>query len=309
MNKIKSLLTVLVLAIVVYACDEDFNTFVNPYEDVDYEALAISDNDSIVKFLKSHYYNETLDSLKIIDDNQTSLFDDSTRLKSTEVVENDITYTLYAFVTREGSTNPDKGNPTEVDSVFVNRKGIILDNNNIDSSPFDQADETWWSLASTFGLSSFAPSPIVSWTKGFPFFKPGENITNNGPLTFQNTGKGYLFIPSGLAYPSINYIPGQVANALFDRVLVFQVELLDFVKGTDHDNDGISSAIENLDEEMNTTDLDTDEDGLPNYIDTDDDGDGVLTINEDANGDGDPTNDFNDPNKPDVPDYLNPDIK
>ena len=40
----------------------------------------------------------------------------------------------------------------------------------------------------------------------------------------------------------------------------------------------------------------------------DDDGVGVLTEEEDANGDGDPTNDFSDPNNPDLPDYLNPDI-
>ena len=35
-----------------------------------------------------------------------------------------------------------------------------------------------------------------------------------------------------------------------------------------------------------------------NYVDQDDDGDGVLTINEDANGDGNPANDFNDTNNP-----------
>ena len=35
----------------------------------------------------------------------------------------------------------------------------------------------------------------------------------------------------------------------------------------------------------------------------------ILTKNEDKNGDGNPTNDFNDPNKPTIPDYLNPDIK
>jgi len=34
-----------------------------------------------------------------------------------------------------------------------------------------------------------------------------------------------------------------------------------------------------------------------------------LTINEDANGDGDPRNDFSDPSNPTLPDYLNPKIK
>src|SRR5690606_8494820 len=38
--------------------------------------------------------------------------------------------------------------------------------------------------------------------------------------------------------------------------------------------------------------LDTDEDEIPNYLDPDDDDDGVLTRLEDANGDGNPRNDF-----------------
>ncbi len=39
---------------------------------------------------------------------------------------------------------------------------------------------------------------------------------------------------------------------------------------------------------------DWDEDGTPDHIDTDDDGDGLLTIDEDADGDGDPRNDDTD---------------
>ena len=45
----------------------------------------------------------------------------------------------------------------------------------------------------------------------------------------------------------------------------------------------------------------------PNFTDPDDDNDGVLTKDE-GGADGDPTNDFNDPNNPTLPDYLNPDI-
>ena len=38
--------------------------------------------------------------------------------------------------------------------------------------------------------------------------------------------------------------------------------------------------------------IDTDGDGTPNYLDTDDDNDGVTTINEDLNGDNNPANDI-----------------
>ncbi len=73
--------------------------------------------------------------------------------------------------------------------------------------------------------------------------------------------------------------------------LVFYIELWDFVKDTDHDGDGVPSHAE-LGTDTTETDprlIDTDEDRLANYLDRDDDGDGVLSENEDANGNGDLT--------------------
>lgn len=270
MTKIKNILALLIFAVIIYACGDD-NIITNPYADVDYEELATLDNDSIVLFLESHYYNVSLDSLKPMESGQTSMLDDNERLKIIDVVENDISYKLYVFITHEGVPNPVKASPTKMDSIFVNRKGIELINSHIDSDPFDEADQTWWNLGPTLGLGG-APNPILAWVEGFQVLKSGENITNNGPLTFQNTGKAYFFIPSGLAYPSINYQIGQLLNPLFDKIIVFQVELLDFVEDTDHDSDGVAS------------------------------------INEDADGDGDPTNDFSDESNPTLPDYLNPNI-
>lgn len=281
MTKIKNILAFAIFTIIIYACGDDNNTFTNPYADVNYTSLASSEKDSIETFLKSHYYDINLDSLKPLVTGEISMFDDVSRLKSTEVEQNDIMHKLYVYVTEVGMPDSKKDdptktkeNPTEMDSIFVNRKGSFLSNNSINSdSPFDQGDENWWSLGTTFGLQGYAPSPIIGWVKGFPFFKSGQNITNNGPLTFQNTGKGYLFIPSGLAYSSITYQLGQQINPLYDQTIVFQIELLDIVEDTDHDNDGVAS------------------------------------INEDADGDGDPTNDFSDTLNPTLPDYLNPNIK
>ncbi len=78
----------------------------------------------------------------------------------------------------------------------------------------------------------------------------------------------------------------------------------------DDDGDNVLTRLEldteNLDGDDNplTNPLDTDGDGIPNYLDNDDDGDGVLTINEEnASQDQDPSNDFTNPA---IPDYLNP---
>jgi hypothetical protein len=248
MTKLKSLFALFCIATVLYACDQNLNTFINPFEDVDYEVLSVSDNNAIVTFLESHYFDADSDSIKAISEGQPSLFSDKTRLKEVPVNQNNIDYTLYVYVSREGIDNAGKGKPTELDSVFVNRKGYRLLDNDIYTTNFDSQDQTWWSLANTFGLSGIAASPIIAWTKGFPELKPGENITSNGPIKFQNTGKAYFFVPSGLAYPSINFQPGQNPNAFrYDQILVFQVELLDFVKDTDHDNDGKPSSEEGVD--------------------------------------------------------------
>ena len=69
--------------------------------------------------------------------------------------------------------------------------------------------------------------------------------------------------------------------------IAFQVEVGSVVPNTDTDNDGIPSIMEDVDGNGNTIDDDTDQDGIPNFVDGDDDGDGILTSEEiviDANG-------------------------
>lgn len=73
----------------------------------------------------------------------------------------------------------------------------------------------------------------------------------------------------------------------------------------DDDGDGIIDVDEDLDHNGIETNDDTDGDGIPNYQDSDDDGDGVLTQDEDNDHDGDVTNDDSDGDG--VPDYQDTD--
>lgn len=68
----------------------------------------------------------------------------------------------------------------------------------------------------------------------------------------------------------------------------------------DSDGDGLFDAAEGLT-------ADTDNDGIPNYLDSDDDGDGIPTKDENAdpNSDGSP-NDALDNDRNGIPDYLQP---
>ena len=67
MNKIKNIFLLLLIGVVLmYSCDADNNTFANPFLDINYEELAITDNDSIVKFLQNNYYDVSVDSIKTL---------------------------------------------------------------------------------------------------------------------------------------------------------------------------------------------------------------------------------------------------
>tara|TARA_R110002073_G_scaffold128999_3_gene275047 strand:+ start:1960 stop:2838 length:879 start_codon:yes stop_codon:yes gene_type:complete len=285
--------TIIVLSILLigYACDDDNNGII--VDNFDHAGQSIIDNDSLVQFFGSHYYNDAIDSIRPLETGETALADDS-RLIVETITVNEIDYKLYHFVKSVGAPDPVKGFPTPVDSVLVKYRGKHL-NANDDQVFFDESlSATWFDLVGV----------IRGWSYGFANFKGGRNITNNGPITYENGGKGVLFIPSGLAYANQGRV-GIPPN----RSLIFYIELLDLIENTNHDGDGVSSIVEDIDGDGDPRNDDTDGDLIPDYLDLDDDGDGVATKDEDANNDGDPTNDFSDPNNPTLPDYLNPDIK
>ena len=120
----KFLILCLSLLFIGYACDDD--TFRAPVDDFDYAGQAIIDNDSLVDFLGKHYYNDAIDSVRPLVTGATALINDS-RLITQDVTELDVDYKLYIFVKEEGSPNPEKGHPTEVDSILVKYKGKYLE--------------------------------------------------------------------------------------------------------------------------------------------------------------------------------------
>ncbi|GEQ86558.1 hypothetical protein ULMS_20660 [Patiriisocius marinistellae] len=74
----------------------------------------------------------------------------------------------------------------------------------------------------------------------------------------------------------------------------------------DDDGDNVATSVELGPDYPRIPPRDTDGDGIPDYLDNDDDGDGVLTINEDTNGNMNPLDDVSDI---DVgADYLNNNI-
>ncbi|MFI2743940.1 hypothetical protein ACG2LH_14480 [Zhouia sp. PK063] len=76
----------------------------------------------------------------------------------------------------------------------------------------------------------------------------------------------------------------------------------------DDDNDGIPSNLEDINGNGDLTDDDTDGDGIPNYLDTDDDGDNVLTSGEGVKiKDGAISDETLDTDGDGIPNYLDTD--
>lgn len=282
----------LFILIVGYSCRPDNGPGV-VNDNFDHAAQAVIDEDSLQSFFTKFYYDDVIDSVKPLVDGATALINDP-RLRVQDVTEDDIDYKLYFLIERVGEPDPVKGFPTPMDSILVKYRGDYMFRTDT-LIFFDErkVNPIWLTLNQV----------IRGWSYGFGNFKGGRNITDNGPIEFENGGKGVLFIPSGLAYRNLGTlgVPSSVN-------LMFHIELYDIVEDTDHENDGVPSIMEDPDGDGDPRNDDTDEDRVPNFLDFDDDGDGILTRNEDANGDGDPSNDFSDPENPTLPDYLNPNI-
>ena len=296
MIKIKNIVLVAIVSILIYACSAS-NPFVDNF---DHEAQALADNDTLIKYLTNHYYDVAIDSIKPIETGKTALINDP-KLKTQNITEKigdkDIDFKMYYYVASEGNPTPSKGYPTLLDSILVNYHLEFIIDATLTKESQELNSATWFDPASI---------GVRGWLYGFTHFKGGKNITTNGPITYENGGKGVLFIPSGLAYRNIDQ--GSIPP---NSNLIYYINLFDIVENTDHDNDGLASHLEIQDanEESDPFQVDTDGDRIPNYRDADDDNDGVPTIKEDTNGDGDPRNDFSDPANPTLPDYLNPKIK
>lgn len=292
--KFKNLIVLFALIIAIVACnnDDDSNT-----ANFDAAAQAIIDDETLIEYLQTHYYipaqeNENFGNIDTIENGEVSLY---SQINTQNITEDEIDYKLYYLTLNEGVND----NPTRYDSVFVKYRGFTLDSVKFDELVnFNQLNANgrpaaWLDLLNV----------INGWKYGFPNFKSGTNVSVNGePITFEDTGKGILFIPSGLAYGNI----GTQFGSLINEPLIFHIELGQVIR-SDHDNDGVLTRFEDLngDGVFDADNDDTDQDGFPDYFDNDDDGDGILTIDEDTDEDGDPRNDDTDGDG--IPNYLDAD--
>lgn len=251
-------------ATTLFSCkDDDDRRSITPPRD--YGEQYATESLEIEEYLKTHYISGTgleLSLEKIPENgNQTPVWENPDLAYKT-VNKHDIEYKLYYIKFNEGGNQ----RPSHVDSVFASYRGWLIDGTQFDYAP----NPIWLPLDEV----------IEGWTQLFPDFKTGfyNEISN----TFDDSGAGIMFVPSGLGYynrpPSTSMIP-------LYSTLVFTFNL-NTLKYRDHDRDGILSylEVENLGDDPREYDFDGD--GTPNYLDTDDDNDGVITRTEIKKPDG-----------------------
>ena len=328
--KIKNYVLILLLLVLgFYSCgpDDGDDVGITIAEAIDrFDQYNNVEKDSIENYLSTHFFNyeefeadPTSTTYKVVIDTIAGMNEDKISLLAqydqngnnylhSKIVtdSDDVEYQLYYLKVREG----EGVQPAFADSTYMTYSGNMID----DDYVFDSKVTPDW-LPLHFSLQGFRE--IMVEFKG----ATGEPINNgDGTFTFENFGIGAMFIPSGLAYYNT---PSSGSGINTYAPLIFTFQLIN-AKPADDDGDNVLNIDEDLDDDRDVFSDDTDEDLIPDFLDTDDDGDGTLTIyedlepdtdlNTDRDGDGDPTNDFGDGNPMNddsdndgIPNYLDED--
>jgi hypothetical protein len=325
--KIKNyILLTLIILLSFSACrndDDDDGVIVVPIRDR--AEQQIIDNDSLLGYFATHYYNfidfetnndpnmsqliiselpkdEQGNYLDLPDPGNNTLLEDVVVTRETVWEETD--YKYYILKLNEGGTT-ESASPHFCDNIRVNFSGNLMDEEVFDST--------------VNPITTDLLSLVRGWQLVLPEFKVAETqvFPGDGTVDYINHGLGVMFLPSGLGF----FAESAGGVALYSP-LIFKFELFE-TEVNDHDSDNVPSYIEDLDGNL-IFDDDTNDDSISNFIDFDDDGDGTLTIDEDledmdltvdTDGDGDPTNDKDgdgDPTNDDtdgdgIPNYLDTD--
>jgi FKBP-type peptidyl-prolyl cis-trans isomerase FkpA len=284
MNKFKYFFILLIAVTALVSCnknDDDDKVVTVPLRN--YQEQYLKDNDSIIKYLKTNYIEEvTADfDIKITkipkNGTQTSIWDQTVYpLQSRDVYNDDITYKVYYLVLNEGIGE----SPCNVDGINASYVGNLLD-----GTVFDTSDN--------LGRVFYLDDPLLrdGWKEIMPKFKAGKArpVNNDGTITYADFGAGVMFLPSGLAY----YETGSGLIKAYTPI-VFSVKLYD-IQRLDHDRDGVLDFNEDINGDGYVYDFrdtvkypnppvslidDTDGDGIADFMDIDDDGDGYTTLLE-----------------------------
>lgn len=294
MNKLKYYFVLLLAGVAIVSCNkkDDDEVVVTPLRD--YAVQYKADNDSIEKFLKTNYIESVSADFDVkiskipAGGTQVSIWDQQTyKLESRDVYSDDITYKIYYLTLRQGLGE----SPTNTDRISAAYSCYLLNGTLADSSygnPF---------TANLFPYAN-GNTVIQGWSEIFPKFKTGTSSTaGDGVITYDNYGAGVMFLPSGMAYYSGGSGSIPAYTPIYFTFKLFDLQRMDneyntTTTGRSFVGDGVPDYLEDVNGDgylydfRNTTKYpnppaalidDTDGDGIADFVDFDDDGDGFTT--------------------------------
>ncbi|TBW28346.1 FKBP-type peptidyl-prolyl cis-trans isomerase [Gramella sp. KN1008] len=303
--RLNKIFAICLMAFLVFSCDKDDDNGVELIPPRDRGEVAIEDDQEIIEYLNTHFYNYEefenpaenfdynvrFDTIAGDNADKTPLIDSENLITKTVNYEG-VDQQIYILKVREGEGQQ----PTFTDSTLVAYKGQLLNSSVFDSN---LKSPVWFNLSGyevrgSNGIVSTVGNVIKGFSEGLEEFRAstGYEVQADNTIKWNNDyGIGAIFIPSGLGY----FSSGRASIPAYSP-LIFSINLY-HVNEADHDRDGVPSYMEDLDGDGDPFNDDTDGDGISNHSDPDDDGDGKPTKEElgDKNGDG-------------IPDYLDPDI-
>lgn len=281
----KITLALLLLTIINFACNNDENDTV-VIEERDETEVYNEDILEIEAFLSTHTYNyeefdfsDPYNPLNDAFEIEFSLIDDTNpdadalidrpELTYKVIEQNGIEYKLYLLTLRVGlgsTIHP-------LDRAVVTYRGETLDGESFDFN----INPISLNLTTGYNANNTVEGGVIKgFREGIVEFKTANNYSenNDGTINISGQGIGAVFIPSGLGYFS-NFVTG---IGTYTPIL-FKLNVIER-NHTDFDVDMIPSYLEDLDYDGDGNNDDTDGDGAPNFIDGDDDGDGIFTRDE-----------------------------
>lgn len=277
MNKFKFYFIVLSSVMILFSCNKTDPPYVEPIRA--FSTQFTIDNVIIEKYLNDHYIKTIIDHPGFSDD-QDIVFD----IKTPEIVKPTL-WSLLNSTTYPKLLSIDVPLHDIVYKVYylklrpdltTGKKPERVDNVLVsyDGSYLATGAEPKRFEYNPFPQQMFDLSAVIKgWQELIPLFRSGVVDVNEGANPAIYTNFG-----AGVMFiPSgLAYFYEAKSNIPAYSPLMFSFKLYDVADG-DQDGDGIISKDEDLTSDQNYANDDTDGDGVQNYLDVDDDGDGYLT--------------------------------
>jgi hypothetical protein len=294
MNLRKFLIPTLSLFFVAFSCKDDEPEF-EAVPERDRQEVSDENEEEILTYFETHFFNYedydfsnddnpsnneftlVLDTISVANGTQDktpiiSYLNQAEnvypRLDVKVVNQDDIDYNLYLLKVREG-----KGDAiSPLDAAAMIYSGSVVDGTVFDSQVNVENGQPF----NLTGVGNIG-GVVSGFREGIIEFKTSKGFTENtdGSITYIDHGIGVVFMPSGLGYFSVppNSLIPQYSPLFFNLKVISR-------SNTDFDLDGVPSHLEHPDGDITGEEDNIDGDILVNFIDNDDDGDGVLTRDE-----------------------------